>query len=209
MGTDGTGGCMTSCRTARSWPPRLWPSGDAGSATITLQNGVPCTVEVNTAGAYGNEVSWTLSDASGNVVASMDGQDESFPSPNTLVDVVTNDPNGEWSMLGTEDDWTVLDDAYLYFPNGAGDTIRDHVTVGQGAFSDLIGPELMFAHQLDTYYEDPVLIIKTAWGGLSLAEDFRPPSAGGAHRPLLQCHDRDGGIRDAKPRDGVPRDRRG
>ena len=83
--------------------------GDAGSATITLQNGVPCTVEVNTAGAYGNEVSWTLSDASGNVVASMDGQDESFPSPNTLVDVVTNDPNGEWSMLGTEDDWTVLD----------------------------------------------------------------------------------------------------
>ena len=37
---------------------------------------------VNTAGAYGNEVSWTLSDASGNdVVASMDGQDESLPSP--------------------------------------------------------------------------------------------------------------------------------
>ena len=42
---------------------------------------MPCTVVVNTAGAYGNEVSWTLSDASGNVVASMDGQDESFPSP--------------------------------------------------------------------------------------------------------------------------------
>ncbi len=37
----------------------------------------------------------------------------------------------------------------------------------------------MFAHQLDEYYEDPVLIIKTAWGGKSLAEDFRPPSAGG------------------------------
>ena len=90
-------------------------------------------------------------------------------------------------MLGTEDDWTVLDGAYLYFPNGAGDTIRDHVTVGQGAFSDLIGPELMFAHQLDTYYEDPVLIIKTAWGGLSLAEDFRPPSAGGATGPYYNA----------------------
>ena len=115
MGTDGTGGCMTSCRTARSWPPRRWPIGDAGAATLTLQNGVPCTVVVNAAGAYGNEVSWTLSDASGNVVASMDGQDESFPSPNTLVDVVTNDPNGEWTMLGSEDDWTVLDNAYLYF----------------------------------------------------------------------------------------------
>ena len=41
----------------------------------------------------------------------------------------------------------------------------------------------MFAHQLDTYFEDPVLIIKTAWGGLSLAEDFRPPSAGGTPVP--------------------------
>ena len=161
--------------------------GDAGAATLTLQNGVPCTVVVNAAGAYGNEVSWTLSDASGNVVASMDGQDESFPSPNTLVDVVTNDPNGEWSMLGSEDDWTVLDNAYLYFTNGAGDTIRDHVTVGQGAYPDLIGPELMFAHQLDAYFEDPVLIIKTAWGGLSLAEDFRPPSAGGTTGPYYNA----------------------
>ena len=161
--------------------------GDAGAATLTLQNGVPCTVVVNAAGAYGNEVSWTLSDASGNVVASMDGQDESFPSPNTLVDVVTNDPNGEWTMLGSEDDWTVLDNAYLYFTNGAGDTIRDHVTVGQGAYPDLIGPELMFAHQLDAYFEDPVLIIKTAWGGLSLAEDFRPPSAGGTTGPYYNA----------------------
>ncbi len=148
---------------------------------------MPCTVVVNAAGAYGNEVSWTLSDASGNVVASMDGQDESFPSPNTLVDVVTNDPNGEWTMLGSEDDWTVLDNAYLYFTNGAGDTIRDHVTVGQGAYPDLIGPELMFAHQLDAYFEDPVLIIKTAWGGLSLAEDFRPPSAGGTTGPYYNA----------------------
>ena len=80
--------------------------------------------------------------------------------------------------------WT---DAYLYFPNGAGDTIRDHVTVGQGAYPDLIGPELMFAHQLDAYFEDPVLIIKTAWGGLSLAEDFRPPSAGGTTGPYYNA----------------------
>ena len=80
-----------------------------------------------------------------------------------------------------------LDDAYLYFPNGAGDTIRDHVTVGQGAYPDLIGPELMFAHQLDAYFEDPVLIIKTAWGGLSLAEDFRPPSAGGHTGPYYNA----------------------
>lgn len=107
--------------------------------------------------------------------------------PGSLTHVMENDSAGEWSMLETDGDWSVLDGAYLYFPNGAGDTIRDHITVGQGAYSDLIGPELMFAHQLDDYYEDPVLIIKTAWGGLSLAEDFRPPSAGGTTGPYYNA----------------------
>ena len=100
-------------------------------------------------------------------------------APNTLLDVVSNDTDGQWSMLESDGAWNVLDNAYIYFPNGQGDTIRDHVSIGQGAYPDLIGPELMFAHQMDEYYEDPVLIIKTAWGGKSLAVDFRPPSAGG------------------------------
>lgn len=98
--------------------------------------------------------------------------------PNSLVDIIENDSDGDWSELGTAGNWTVLDGAYLYFAN-QGDTIRSNVTVGQGASSNLFGPELMFAHQLDAYSDDPVLIIKTAWGGLNLAEDFRPPSAGG------------------------------
>ena len=38
----------------------------------------------------------------------------------------------------------------------------------------------MFAYELDEFYDDPILIIKTALGGKSLAEDFRPPSASGA-----------------------------
>ena len=31
---------------------------------------------------------------------------------------------------------------------------------------------------MDAAFEEPVLIIKTAWGGKSLHTDFRPPSAG-------------------------------
>lgn len=96
----------------------------------------------------------------------------------SLVDVLQNDVEGNWSAIGEVDDWNTLEGAYLYFANNEG-TIRSNVTVGQGANADLIGPELMFAHQLDAYYEDPILIIKTAWGGKSLAVDFRPPSAGG------------------------------
>lgn len=98
--------------------------------------------------------------------------------PGSLVDVIQNDVNGKWSQIGAINNWTTLENASLYFARN-GETIKSNVTVGQGAFAHLIGPELMFAHQLDAYFEDPVLIIKTAWGGTSLAEDFRPPSAGG------------------------------
>ncbi|MBK9107572.1 MAG: T9SS type A sorting domain-containing protein [Saprospiraceae bacterium] len=99
-------------------------------------------------------------------------------APGTLNHVIQNDSTGKWSEIGSLNHWTTLENAYLYYEQGS-DTIKSNVTVGQGAYSDLIGPELTFAHQLDKYYEDPILIIKTAWGGKSLAVDFRPPSAGG------------------------------
>ncbi|MBA4018456.1 MAG: hypothetical protein C0483_14915 [Pirellula sp.] len=41
-----------------------------------------------------------------------------------------------------------------------------------------IGPEFTFGLTMDRALEEPVLIIKTAWGGKSLYYDFRPPSAG-------------------------------
>jgi hypothetical protein len=40
-----------------------------------------------------------------------------------------------------------------------------------------IGPELQFGHVMGDLFDSPVLIIKTAWGGKSLAVDLRPPSA--------------------------------
>jgi alpha-galactosidase len=41
-----------------------------------------------------------------------------------------------------------------------------------------IGPEFTFGLTMDAALKEPVLIIKTAWGGKSLHTDFRPPSAG-------------------------------
>lgn len=160
------------------------PNGDEGTAIITLEDGVPCEVVVNNAGAYGAEISWTLTNSLGDEVASMTGQEESYPSPNTLLSVMDSDVAGDWSMLQSDEEWAVLDDVFLDFENGDGTIIQDKVTIGQGANPNLIGPELMFAHQMDEYYQDPILIIKTAWGGLSLAEDFRPPSAGGVTGPF-------------------------
>ena len=42
----------------------------------------------------------------------------------------------------------------------------------------MIGPELGFGWVLGDALKEPVLLIKCAWGGKSLAVDFRPPSAG-------------------------------
>ena len=42
-----------------------------------------------------------------------------------------------------------------------------------------IGPELQFGHVVGDHFKEPVLLIKTCWGGKSLYRDFRPPSAGG------------------------------
>ena len=49
---------------------------------------------------------------------------------------------------------------------------------GYGARPDRIGPELGFGHVVGEALAEPVLLIKCAWGGKSLAVDFRPPSAG-------------------------------
>ena len=42
-----------------------------------------------------------------------------------------------------------------------------------------IGPEFGFGHVAGNGLVDKVLLVKTAWGGKSLAVDFRPPSSGG------------------------------
>lgn len=55
---------------------------------------------------------------------------------------------------------------------------RGPLTVGYGAKPDRIGPELGFGWVVGDALEAPVLLVKCAWGGKSLAIDFRPPSAG-------------------------------
>jgi hypothetical protein len=46
-----------------------------------------------------------------------------------------------------------------------------------------IGPEFTFGIYMQKHVKEPILIIKTAWGGKSLHTDFRPPSAGAYELP--------------------------
>ena len=55
---------------------------------------------------------------------------------------------------------------------------QGQLTTGYGASAEKIGPELMFGITLHEALDEPILLIKTAWGGRSLHTDFRPPSAG-------------------------------
>ena len=68
--------------------------------------------------------------------------------------------------------WVERDDVWIKFLNRKGP-----LTVGYGS-RDRIGPELQFGWTMGDHFDEPVLIIKTAWGGKSLFRDFRSPSAG-------------------------------
>lgn len=76
-------------------------------------------------------------------------------------------------LVGPDGTWRRRDDVWISYLDRHGP-----LTVGYGAKAELIGPELGFGWVLGDHFEKPVLLIKCAWGGKSLAVDFRPPSAG-------------------------------
>jgi alpha-galactosidase len=81
-------------------------------------------------------------------------------------------------LVDAEGAWVVREDVRIWYLGRKGG-----LTVGYGAREDRIGPELQFGHVVGDHYEAPVLLIKVAWGGKSLAQDFRPPSSGGEVGP--------------------------
>lgn len=81
----------------------------------------------------------------------------------------------------------VANNAWISYFTGSGENNGEgfgKLTAGYGARQKpdqdggKIGPEFTFGLAIDDMIEEPVLIIKTAWGGKSLHTDFRPPSAG-------------------------------
>ena len=64
------------------------------------------------------------------------------------------------------------DDVNIKFLNRKG-----KLTAGYGS-PNKIGVELEFGHVMGNHFDEPVLLIKTAWGGKSIGRDFRPPSSG-------------------------------
>jgi hypothetical protein len=74
----------------------------------------------------------------------------------------------------------VCDDVWISCIGCADEEQTGQLTVGYGAGQrgPKIGPEFTFGIYLHQHLNEPILIIKTAWGGKSLHTDFRSPSAG-------------------------------
>lgn len=81
-------------------------------------------------------------------------------------------------LRGPDGRWIVRDDVWVWYLGRTGG-----LTPGFGVRPDCIGPELGFGQVVGDALAEPVLLVKLAWGGKSLAKDFRPPSAGGETGP--------------------------
>jgi len=77
----------------------------------------------------------------------------------------------------------VLDKVWISQIGCLGDRYSDlneqtgKLKAGFGASENEIGPEFTFGIYMEKALNEPILIIKTAWGGRDLSSDFRPPSA--------------------------------
>ena len=126
------------------------------------------------------------SNMEGQGVVSMDGDRDYNGGKGNLVWSMQHSKSAQKMkpLKNGKGDWVVRDDVQISFK--VDDTVRKGgLTVGFTGYGDNthIGPELGFGLVMGNYFQEPVLLIKTAWGGKSLFVDFRPPSSGGQVGP--------------------------
>ncbi|HSI35851.1 MAG: sialate O-acetylesterase, partial [Phycisphaerae bacterium] len=88
-------------------------------------------------------------------------------------------------LKGPDGKWAVRDDVFVRYQRERGPMLAGPLGIGFAVYGGThhFGPELQFGHVVGDRVENPVLLVKTAWGGKSLYKDFRPPSSGGEVGP--------------------------
>ena len=134
------------------------PGKDATHVHLKLEagKGVPFKITYFTAGANG--LGW---------MARMD-------IPGTLTTLVKQEGHFPW-LVDDAGKWTVRKD--VWYQGEVTAAAKKWLTIGCGAGSNNIGPELGFGHVLGHYHDEPVLIIKSSQGNRSLWWDFCPPGS--------------------------------
>ena len=102
---------------------------------------------------------------------------------NKLFDYQATGPKTKdfFAHLRDGDKWAVRDDVFIKFLNRKG-----QLTIGYGS-PGRTGSELEFGYMMGQYFDEPVILIKAAWGGHSLFKLFRSPSAGMPSDEKLQA----------------------
>ncbi len=94
--------------------------------------------------------------------------------PGTLATVVTQD--GKFPhLVDNNGNWAERKDVWYKGVVTAG--ANKWLSVGCGASSNSIGPELGFGHIVGDYHDESVLILKASQGNRSLSWDFLPPGS--------------------------------
>ena len=84
-------------------------------------------------------------------------------------------------LVDADGNWVARQDVQIWYLGRTGD-----LAPGFGNREGFIGPELGFGHVVGDAIDEPVLLVKLAWGGKSLGKDFRPPSSGGEVGPYYR-----------------------
>lgn len=114
----------------------------------------------------------------------------------TTLDAVLNDAEHQHrdtiKHLKKDGKWVQRDDVFVTFLDRTPTALRPAhgpLSVGFGSIKKLkddqgkwqtvagVGPELGIGWVLGEHFDEPVLLIKAAWGGRSVEQTFRPPSA--------------------------------
>jgi hypothetical protein len=126
------------------------------------------------------------SNMEGQGVADLEGKD--YNDGKGTLEFLMRDPAKAGLLKHLKDaqgQWAVRDDVWVRYQPEDGPVKAGPLTLGFTPYGDThhFGPELQFGQVMGDCFENQVLLIKTAWGGKSLYEDFRPPSSGGTVGP--------------------------
>jgi len=121
------------------------------------------------------------SNMEGQGVADLEGKN--YNEGRGTLNYVMKDPAKASLYKHLKDDkgqWTVRDDVWVWYKPENGPVKSGPLTLGFTIYDGKhhFGPELQFGHVIGDHFTNQVLLIKTAWGGKSLYQDFRPPSSG-------------------------------
>lgn len=102
----------------------------------------------------------------------------------TMQSYVKSNPKAYGHLVDKQGAPVVRDDVWVVNLSDAGKEQTGWLSTGYGASPGHIGPEYGFGFVVGDYYKDPVLIIKSAWGGRSLYQNFLSPSSASYPPPL-------------------------